>query len=269
MKVSLYKSLFFKNLLRQIINDRCPQIAASLAYTTLLALIPLAVFMYKLYSAMSINREWQLKIQSFVFESLTPDTAANVQKYLFESAVSASSINYLGLFMLLVSIMLMLNTIDSALNLIWKVKKKRHLLQRILAYIALLTFGPLAIFFSLFVGTYVASLPVISEVVGSMTKVGIFNWLPFFILWLAFTLLYKWVPYCRVRWLHAFSGATVTVCLLEMAKSGFALYVSYVHTYEFIYGALAAIPLLLIWIYCTWLIVLIGAEIAHFMKIAE
>lgn len=265
----MYQSRVLKSLFVQCINDRCPQIAASLAYATLLALIPITVFTYKLYSAVSIDRFWQLKIQALVFESLTPDTAEQVQKYLFESAVNASSINILGLLMLLISVLVMMNTIDSALNRIWKIEKSRHFFHRVLVYIALLIFGPLAIFFSLFVSTYVASLPLISGFVGSMSEVGIFNWLPFLVLWAAFTMLYKWVPYCEVRWLHAFSGATVAVCLLEIAKSGFTLYVSYVQTYEYLYGALAAIPLLLIWIYLTWLIVLIGAEIAHFMQIAE
>ena len=269
MKIRMYQSRVLKSLFWQCVNDRCPQIAASLAYATLLALIPITVFTYKLYSAASIDQVWQLKIQSLVFDSLTPDTAEQVQKYLFDSAVNASSINILGLFMLLISVLIMMNTIDSALNRIWKIKKSRHFFHRILVYLALLIFGPLAIFFSLFVSTYVASLPLISGFVGSMEETGIFNWLPFLVLWAAFTMLYKWVPFCKTRWLHACSGATIAVCLLEIAKAGFTLYVSYVHTYEYVYGALAAIPLLLIWIYLTWLIVLIGAEIAHFMQIAE
>ena len=79
-------------------------------------------------------------------------------------------------------------------------------------------------------------------------------------------MLYKWVPDCEVRWQHAISGATVAVCLFEISKSVFTFYVSHFPTYEILYGALASIPLLLIWIYLTWLIVLIGAEITHFMK---
>lgn len=265
----MYKSQVFNSLFKQCLNDRCPQIAASLAYATLLALIPITVLTYKLYTALSIDHLWQLKIQSIVFDSLTPDTAEQVRKYLFESAIQASSINILGLLMLLVSVLVMMNTIDSALNVIWKINTPRHLVHRLLVYLALLIFGPLAIFFSLFVSTYVASLPLIEGVVGGMVEAGIFNWLPFVVLWTAFTMLFKWVPYCEVKWVHAFSGATVAVCLLEIAKSAFTLYVSYFHTYEFLYGALASIPLLLIWIYLTWLIVLIGAEIAHFMQVAN
>lgn len=83
---------------------------------------------------------------------------------------------------------------------------------------------------------------------------------------MAFTMLYKWVPDCQVRWSHAFVGATFAVCFFEVAKVGFTLFVSYFPSYELLYGALAAIPLLLIWIYLTWVIVLLGAEIAYFME---
>lgn len=265
----MYKSQVFKSIFKRCINDRCPQIAASLAYATLLALIPITVLTYKIYSTAAIDHMWQLKIQSIVFESLTPDSAEQVKQYLFDSAIHASGMNILGLLMLLVSVLVMMNTIDSALSSIWKINTPRHFIHRIFVYLALLIFGPLTIFFSVFVSTYVASLPLISGFVGGMAEAGVFNWLPFFVLWIAFTMLYKWGPYCEVRWLHAFSGATVAVCLLEIAKSAFTLYVSYFPTYELLYGALASIPLLLIWIYLTWLIVLIGAEIAHFMQVAN
>lgn len=265
----MYKSQVLKSIFKQCISDRCPQIAASLAYATLLALIPITVLTYKIYTTASIDHIWQLKIQEIVFESLTPDTAEQVKNYLFDNATQASSINILGLIMLLISVLVMMNTIDSALNSIWKITAPRKFIQRILIYLALLIFGPLAIFFSLFVSTYIASLPLITGFLGGVIEAGMFDWMPFLVLWTAFTMLYKWVPYCETRWVHAFSGATFAVCVLEIAKSAFTLYVSYFPTYEFLYGALASIPLLLIWIYLTWLIVLIGAEIAHFMQIAK
>lgn len=266
----VFNSQVLKSIFKQCIDDHCPQIAASLAYATLLALVPLTVLIYKIYSTAFIDPLWQLKAQTFVFESLSPTTAEQVREYLFNSASQvSSSINIFGLFMLLISVLVMMNTIDSALNRIWKSSTPRHLLHRYLVYLALLIFGPLAIFFSLFSSTYIASLPFIAGFVGEMAEVGIFNWIPFVVLWTAFTMLYKWVPNDEVRWLHAFSGGTFAICIFEVAKSSVALYISYFQTYEILYGALASIPLLLVWIYLTWLIVLIGAEIAHFMQITE
>ena len=261
----MFTAQVVKSIFKQSIDDRCPQIAASLAYATLLALIPLTVLIYKVYSTAFVNPELQLKTQAFVFESLSPSTAKQVQQYLLDGAIQSSNINLLGLFMLLVSVIIMMYTIDTALNSIWKINTPRHLIRRIFVYLALLVFGPLAISFSLFLSAYIASLPLIASILGGSVENGLFNWLPFVVLWAAFTMLYKWIPDCKVRWLHAFSGATFAVCLFEIAKGGFTLYVSYFPGYELLYGALAAIPLLLIWIYLTWLIVLIGAEIAHFM----
>ena len=261
------KSKVFLSLIKQCIDDRCPQIAASLAYATLLALIPLTVLIYKIFSTAFVDPEWQLKVQEFVFESLSPTTAEQVRQYLFDTAIQAGGINVMGFLMLLISVVIMMYTIDSALNSIWKINKPRYLHRRFVVYLSVLVFGPLAIAFSMFVSTYLASLPVIAELLGdTVNEKSILKFLPFLVTWFAFTMLYKWVPDCEVQWVPAVSGGTIAACFFEIAKGGFSLYVSYFPTYELLYGALASIPLLLIWIYLTWLIVLFGAEIAHFME---
>lgn len=262
----MLNSKIFKNIAKQCLRDNCPQIAASLAYATLLAIIPLTVLVYKIYTAAFINLEWQQKSQAFIFDSLSPTTAEHVREYLFDNAIQASSINFIGLLMLLISVLFMMYTIDSALNSIWKINTPRHLVRRLFVYLALLIFGPLAVSFSLFVSTYLVSLPLISSFVGETAGLGIVSWLPFLVLWFAFVMLYKWVPDCEVKWFQALIGGTLAACLSEIAKNGFILYISYFQVYELLYGALAAIPLLLIWIYLTWLIVLIGAEVAYFVR---
>lgn len=256
----------FKSIFKQFVDDRCPQIAASLAYTTLLTLIPLTVLIYKIFSTAFVNPALQLKTQTFIFESLSPSMAKDVQQYLFDGALQGSSLGLMGILMLLISVIIMMYTIDAALNKIWKIHAPGYLVRRIFVYLALLIFGPLAISFSLFASTYIASLPLIVSLFGESFDHRIFTWLPFVVLWVAFTILYKWVPDCQVRWSHAFVGATFAVCLFEVSKVGFTVYVSYFSSYELLYGALAAIPLLLIWIYLTWIIVLLGAEIAYFME---
>lgn len=256
----------FKSIFKQFVDDRCPQIAASLAYTTLLTLIPLTVLIYKIFSTAFINPALQLKTQTFIFESFSPSMAKEVQQYLLDGAVQGGSLGLFGVFTLLISVIIMMYTIDAALNRIWKIHSPGYLVRRIFVYLVLLIFGPLAISLSLFASTYIASLPLIISLFGDSFDHGIFTWLPFVVLWLAFTILYTWVPDCQVRWSHAFVGATFAVCLFEVAKVGFTFYVSYFPSYELLYGALAAIPLLLIWIYLTWIIVLLGAEIAYFME---
>ena len=263
----MFNSRVFINIAKQCLDDHCPQIAASLAYATLLAIIPLSVIIYKIYSAAFIAPAWQQKSQDFIFESLSPTTAEQVRQYLFDSAIQANSVNIIGLLMLLLSVLMMMYTIDSALNSIWKINKPRNLARRFVVYLALLIFAPLTISFSLFISTYLASLPLISGLFGETIESGIYNWLSFAVSWLAFMMLYKWVPDCDVKWRQAFLGGTIAALLSEIAKNGFILYVSYFQVYELLYGALAAIPLLLIWIYLTWFIVLIGAEVAYFNRV--
>ena len=187
-------SRVFISFVKQCIADNCPQIAASLAYASLLALIPLTALIYKIYTTVFIDLTWQLKAQEFVFDSLSPATAEQVRQYVLDSAIHANGITIIGFMMLFISVVIMMYTIDSALNSIWKIHKPRYLVRRIFVYIALLIFGPLAISSSLFVSTYLVSLPLISELFGKTVESSVFNWLPFIITWTAFTMLYKWVP---------------------------------------------------------------------------
>ncbi len=259
-----------KSIFTRCINDRCPQIAAALAYATLLSLIPLSVLVYKIFTSVFIDTVWQFKVQEFIFKSLSPTTAEQVKTYLLNSAAEASSgLNYFSLFMLLLSVVAMIYTIDKALNSIWNIHKPRYLFRRIFVYLVLLIFGPLAISFSIFISTYFASLPLITKLSGIVFDSGAFIWLAIVVLWIAFTMLYKLVPDCEIKWKHAFVGATVAVILFELAKNAFALYVSYFPLYEILYGALASIPLMLIWIYLIWMIVLLGAEITRYLQISE
>jgi len=255
-----------KRVFKQCLDDNCPQIAASLAYASLLGIIPLVVVIYKIYTATFIDPTLQLQAQTFIYQILTPETAEQVRQYLFDSAAKASSINFIGFMMLLGSVVILMHTIDTALNSIWEIHTPRNFVRRLFVYLALLIFGPLAITLSLFISTYIASLPLITEVLGKIPSAYFLNWLPFVIFLVAFTGLYKWVPDCEVKWLHAFSGAVFAASFHEIAKYIFTLYVSHFQVHELLYGTLAAIPLLLIWVYLTWLIVLVGAEISYSME---
>ena len=263
----MFNKHVFISIFKKSLDDRCPQIAAALSYATLLALIPVTVLIYKIFSTAFVNPELQLKTQAFIFESLSPEMAQEVQQYLLSGVLQSSNLSLLGFLMLLISVLSMMYSIDTALNSIWKINTPRYLVRRFLVYLVLLIFGPLAISFSLFASAYITSLPLISSVLGLSFDWGILNALPFIVLWAAFTMLYKWIPDHPVKWLHAFIGATFAACLFQLAKIAFALYVGHFSNYEILYGALATIPLLLIWIYSTWLIVLTGAEIAYFMGI--
>lgn len=261
---------FIECLYKHFIANRCPQTAASLAYATLLALIPSTVLVYKLFASLAVLPDWGERAQEFVFHILSPAVGDHVRQYMLKTAMQATGLNVLGLLMLLVSVILVMYTIDAALNNIWQIHRPRYLVRRVLVYLAILIFGPIAIAFSLFLSTYLASLPVLAQIFGhTVDEKTILAWLPFLVTLVAFTILYQWVPDAKVRLLHSVIGGLIAALLFEIAKRGFTLYVSYFPTYELLYGALASIPLLLIWIYLTWLIVLVGGEITHCLWLKE
>lgn len=259
-----YMHRFLKQFIFQFINDRCPQTAASLAYTSLLALIPLTIVVYKILSSGIILPEWGQLLEQFVFNNFTPAVVDQVHNFIIDSAMQADGLNFAGIFMLLISVLVMMYTIDKAINNIWRIHRPRHILRRVSVYLLILVFGPIAMASSLFISTYLASLPLINQFMEiSIIESDIVQWLPFIVSLVAFTSLYKWVPDVAVSSKHALIGGVIAAVLFDIAKYGFSVYVNSVSNYKLIYGALAAMPLLLIWIYLVWLIVLIGAEISH------
>jgi membrane protein len=162
---------------------------------------------------------------------------------------------------LFIAALMLISNIDNNLNHIWRVTQKRRLVFSLSIYWMILTLGPLLLGASIATTSYITSLRLLE----SETLTGAFNfllsWLPFLLSLSAFVGLYLLVPNKKVRFKHAFLGAFSAAILFELSKKGFALYITHFPSYQMIYGALAAIPILFVWVYLCWLIVLLGAEI--------
>ena len=157
----------------------------------------------------------------------------------------------------------MMATIDDALNSIWHVRNRRTFIARFLVYWAILTRGPLLVGVSLISTSYLLSLPVISYVDTSLAvKQNLLAWLPFITTSMAFSFLYILVPNCFVLSRYAVVGGVVAAILFELAKYGFGIYIRTIPGFQTIYGALAVMPIFLIWIYTSWVVVLLGAHIS-------
>ncbi len=254
---------YMRLLVRKFLNDRCLTISSSLTYSTLLALVPLLSVALTLFSFVPAFESIIVSAQRYLIEVLTPNIENTVMQHLFSFVRRTRILNAIGVVALLFSSLLILITMDGALNQIWRVNRRRNTLKSLLAYFSVVVFGPLLLGISLMVTTYLATLPLFTSAIQGGTQHELLvSWLPLLITILAFTLLYRWVPNTRVPWWHALSGGLVAGFLFEMAKRGFILYVSWFPGYELIYGALAVIPLLLVWIYISWTIILAGAEVA-------
>jgi membrane protein len=247
---------------RQFFRQRGIQIAAFLAYTTLLSLVPLLTVVVTFLGGLPMFDRFNDAIQTFIFSNFVPNFGDTIRDYLSTFSSKASQLTVTGLVALFVIAILLMNTIDGALNTIWHVHNRRSPVARFLIYWAVLTLGPLLLGIGLLSTSYLLSLPLISGVGGSGydLKAHLLSWLPFLTTSVAFTLLYVLIPNCFVLGRHALLGGVTAAVLFELAKYGFGVYVRTVPTHE-IYGALAVIPIFLIWIYLSWVIVLLGAHI--------
>ena len=238
-------------------------LAGSLTFTTVLAIVPLLAVALALFTAFPQFHEFSEALQAFLTNSLMPPVISdNVMSYLNEFASQASRLTAIGGGFLVFTVILLILSVDKALNEIWRVTKSRAIGQRLLVYWALLTLGPLMTGASLWATALVAR-----ESFGVMTQLPDLLELtlkisPFFVSAAGFAALFSIVPNTRVATRDAIIGGLLVAVLLEVMKFGFAFYVSQISTYTTIYGAFAALPVFLIWVYLSWLSVLFGAIVA-------
>jgi membrane protein len=258
---ALWLVYFSRYFIRQFYDQRGLQVASSLAYTTLLSLVPLLTVMFAFAGGLPVFERVSDTIQGFIFQNFVPAFGNTVESYLSEFSQKARRLTVTGAFTLVVVALLLMNTIDGAFNYIWRVRTRRNAAYRFLVYWAMLTLGPVLVGTGIVATSYVLSLPVVSDVDTSFgLRARLIATLPFLTTATAFTLLYSLVPNTRVLWRHAIIGAVAAAVLFELAKTGFGIYVRSVST-EAIYGAIAVIPLFLVWLYTSWVIVLLGAYI--------
>jgi membrane protein len=238
-------------------------LAGSLTFTTVLAIVPLLAVALALFTAFPQFHDFSDALQAFLTNSLMPPVISdNVMSYLNDFAKQASRLTAIGGSFLVLTVLLLILSVDKALNDIWRVTKPRGIGQRLLVYWALLTLGPIMTGASLWATALVAreSFGVISqmpELLEFTLKVS-----PFFVSAAGFAALFIIVPNTKVTPRDAMLGGLLVAALLEIMKLGFAFYVSQVSTYTMIYGAFAALPVFLIWVYLSWLSVLFGAIVA-------
>jgi membrane protein len=243
------------------------QNAAGLTYTTLLSLVPLMTVTLAIFSAFPVADRVNEMIQDFVFQNFVPTSGAQLQEYLADFSSKASSLTGPGSVFLVVTALLMMATIDRALNAIWEVRSERSFASKFLIYWAVLSLGPLLIGASFLVTSYIVSLPILTEAATSGLGRKLLSLTPVLASAIAFTMMYLVVPNRRVRMGHAVIGGLFAALLFEFAKRAFGFYITQFPTYEAIYGALATIPIFLVWLYLSWIMVLLGAEVTHCLGI--
>lgn len=236
--------VFFTTLLKRFFNDGCMYRASALTLTSLLALVPLMLVSVSVLAAFPVFAKWGNGVQDFIFANFIPASGQIVQQYLISFVKQAGQLSIIGFIVLLVTAVLMLFNIEQAFNVIWRVETRRKGLFAFLLYWAILTLSPLLMGFSFALSSYIMSLPFIAD---AAITLGLVKWiliaLPFLLAVFAFMILYIAIPNCRVPFKHGLTSAVIAAVLFELAKYGFTIYIRSFHTYEILYGALAAIPM--------------------------
>ncbi len=254
-----------KTLRQRFSQDRLGVTASSLTFTTLISLVPMFTVMLAVFSAFPMFANFQSALQRYFLQSLVPDSIAKpVLSALTQFAAKSSHLGTLGLVVLLVSALALMLTIDRTLNAIWRVRTPRPIAQRVLVYWAAATLGPLVLGVSLSFTSYAisASQGFVRGLPGGVNV--LLGTIEFALLAGGVSGLFHYVPNTHVRWRHAIAGGVFVAVGFELAKRGLAWYVGQVSTFAMVYGAFATLPILLIWIYLGWVIVLLGAVIAAY-----
>ncbi|PPU92094.1 YihY family inner membrane protein [Xanthomonas albilineans] len=249
-------------LWQRFLDDRLFQAAASLAYTTIFALVPLAVVVFGVLSAFPVFNEWSDQLSDYIFSHFVPAAARSVEAYLRQFSASAGQLTTAGVIALMVSLLITLHSIEQTFNQIWRVVSARPQLSRFLVYWTVLTLGALLAAASLAVSARFFALPLFKTSQGQWLAQLVLSMAPVLIECICITLVYRVVPHHTVRLRHALPGALLAVVLLELVKCGLSLYLGGFQSYQRIYGTVAFVPIFLLWIYMSWIAILLGASVS-------
>lgn len=255
---------FLKNLVREYRDTGCGDSAAALTYTTLFAIVPLMTVAFAILKLAPQLSDVGSRIEGLIFENFMPSTGAQVQQYLSGFAAQASSLTGIGVAVLLLTSVMMLVTVEQAFNRVWRVHRSRRLVSSLLVYWALLTLGPLLLGSGLALSTWLAATDAFHDTVGRINLWSeLLAVLPFVLGAVFFSLLYIAVPNCHVPAREGVIGGITASALLEGGRHLFTFFVSGFSSYELVYGAFAAVPLFLLWLYISWAITLFGLVLVY------
>ena len=253
---------YLRYLFKRFKEDRIIVYSGYLSFVTLLSIVPLLAVIFSVFSLFPVFQEWRGEVESFVFKNFVPTLGESIQGYLIRFVENATNMTSLGLVALFLVALLLISSIDHTLNHIWRVRKNRRQLVSFSIYWVVLTLGPVLIGISLLTTSYLFSLTGFEDNTLLAVRKLFLAFLPYLASFSSFLLIYLLVPHTRVHFWSALSGAMIAAILFELSKSAFALYFTHFPVYKEIYGALAIIPLLFVWIFISWVVILVGAQVA-------
>ncbi|TDR22764.1 YihY family inner membrane protein [Marinicella litoralis] len=256
-KFAINMKSFVFEVARRYRDDETSLAASSLAYTALLSLVPFMSVLITVFSAMPLFEDASQQLQNFIFANFVPTTGEVIQTYIVGFVEKARGLTVTMFLAVFLTSILMMHTMEKALNRIFDSKSSGRFKTKMMMYWAVLTMGPLLVGGGIALSSIVFEYSAFASVKGFLVKA-----LPVLSSTVGFFFIYLVVPNRKVNWKNALIGALFSAVCFELAKKGFALYVTTIPSYQKVYGTLATIPLFLIWMFLSWNIILLGGTIA-------
>lgn len=258
-----FLSRFVLRIARRFGEEDFDQISASLAFTTLLSLVPLAGLVLVLVTALPMFSVMLDHVDRLLVTYLLPERAASlIAKTLLKFSQRAAEVTFFGLAVLIGTAFLLLHTVERAFNHVWRVEVPRPMLDRLRLYTVVLAIWPLLVGGLLAAMSYALTVSFGFVHEPAWVRTAALKLVSLAVLVLFFAFLYRAVPNAPVRWRHAFIAGGVAALGFTLLQRGFEIYLSHFPSYTAIYGAFAAAPIFLLWVYLSWAVILIGALVA-------
>lgn len=242
-------------------QNKLTQAAGSLTYSTMLAIVPLVMVVFSIFTAFPMFNEVTGTLKEFIFTNFAPSASDVVGQYIDEFVHNSKQMSAVGIVSLIAVALLLIHSIDTTLNDIWNAPVRSKIFSFTI-YWAILTLGPILMAASFAVSSYVANINVFNNELELPFGVRLLSFVPFLLTWLGFTFIYTVVPNKKVNIRHAACGALIAAIFFTLGKKAFAWYILTFPSYQVIYGAMATLPLMLLWLQLSWLFILLGAQLA-------
>jgi membrane protein len=253
---------FSRFIARRFSDDQCFEAAGALSFTTVFAMVPLFTVALSVFASFQEFSKFSEAITTFVFRHFVPTSGVEIEAYIREFVDKASHLTAAGTIALIISGLLLMTSIEHSFNRIWRLVSPRRALPQFIVFWTAMTLGPLLVGAGLALSSAMLTSPYLAEVSERLgLEALVLSAMPFLVTFAAATLAYLIVPNCPVRLRHALLGGLFTASAFELAKGGFAQFVGQFANYQQIYGAVAFIPVFLLWIYISWVVVLLGASL--------
>ncbi|MGQ0287333.1 virulence factor BrkB family protein [Pasteurellaceae bacterium 22721_9_1] len=253
--------LFLNVFWQRFQQNKLTQAAGSLTYSTMLAIVPLVMVIFAIFSAFPMFNEMTSSLKELIFDNFAPAASGVVGQYIDEFVHNSKQMSAIGIVSLILVALMLINSIDRTLNDIWNAKNRSAVFSFAI-YWTILTLGPIFIGASIAISTYVSSFELFDNEINLPFGLKVLSLVPFFITWLSFTLIYMLVPNQKVYMKHAAAGALVAAIFFTLGKKAFTWYIATFPSYQLIYGAMATLPIMLLWFQLSWIFVLLGAQLS-------